>query len=237
VRVQGEVLYPGYYTIQKKNEKISDIIARAGGLSASADVEGGTIKRSNIAILGVDKNKADTAELARERIDRLNRLKRNFKDSTKTVDSTLIQRNNYVGIDLKKILQQPGSSIDLLVEDGDEIRVPKEQQIVRVNGEVLYPSLVVYSNSKSFKSYVLNAGGYSPTALKRGAYVVYPNGTVRGTRKILWFNIHPDVRAGSEIYVPKKPAPRNNTMQEILAYTTGLASLGAIILGIISLHP
>ncbi|MDB5007280.1 MAG: colonic acid export protein Wza, partial [Mucilaginibacter sp.] len=216
VRVQGEVLYPGYYTIQKKNEKISDIIARAGGISASADVEGGTLKRSNIAILGVDKNKADTAELARERIDRLNRLKRNFKDSTRTVDSTLIQRNNYVGIDLKKILQQPGSSIDLLVEDGDEIRVPKEQQIVRVNGEVLYPSAVVYSNSKSFKSYVLNAGGFSPSALKRGAYVVYPNGTVRGTRKILWFNIHPDVRAGSEIYVPKKPAPRNNTMQEVL---------------------
>ncbi|MDF2431361.1 MAG: hypothetical protein JWP44_992, partial [Mucilaginibacter sp.] len=226
VRVQGEVLYPGYYTIQKKNEKISDIIVRAGGISASADVEGGTLKRSNIAILGVDKNKADTAELTRERIERLNRLKRNFKDSTKTADSMLIQRNNYVGIDLKKILQQPGSSIDLLVEDGDEIRIPKEQQIVRVNGEVLYPSAVVYSNSKNFKSYVLNAGGFSPTALKRGAYIVYPNGTVKGTRKLLWFNVHPSVRPGSEIFVPKKPAPRNNTMQEILAYSTGLASLG-----------
>jgi protein involved in polysaccharide export with SLBB domain len=237
VKVEGEVLYPGYYTIQKKNEKVSDIIARAGGLSASADVDGGTLKRSNIAILGLDKNKADTAALERERIARTARLRMNYKDSTKTKEDTVVQRNNYVGIDLKKILEQPGTSIDLLVEDGDEIRVPKQQQIVRVNGEVLYPSAVVYSDSKGFKDYVLNAGGYSPSGLKRGAYVVYPNGTVKGTRKLLWFNMHPAVKPGSEIYVPKKPAPRGDIVQQILAYTTGLASLGAIILGIISLHP
>jgi protein involved in polysaccharide export with SLBB domain len=236
VKVAGEVLYPGYYTIQTKNEKISDLIARAGGVSASADVDGGTLRRSNIAILGADKNKADTAELARERAARLARLKRSYKDSTKTVEDTVIQRNNYVGIDLKRILQKPGSSIDLLVEDGDEIRVPKQQQIVRVNGEVLYPSAVVYSKGKDFKDYVLNAGGFSPTALKRGAYVVYPNGTVRGTRKLLWVNIHPPVKPGSEIYVPKKQPPRGDIGQQILGYTTGLASLGAIILGIISLH-
>ena len=236
VKVEGEVLYPGYYTIRKKDEKISDIISRAGGLSASADADGGTLRRSNVAILGVEKNKADTAELSRERMERLNRLKRNYKDSTKTVD-TVTLRNNYVGIDLRKILEKPGSSIDLLVEDGDELRVPKQQQIVRVNGEVLYPSAVVYSGNKTFKAYVLNAGGYSPMALKRGGYIVYPNGTVKGTRKFLWFNSHPEVKPGSEIFIPKKLPPRTDTGQQILGYTTGLASLGAIILGIISLHP
>ena len=232
IKVEGEVLYPGYYTIQKKNEKISDILARAGGLSASADVDGGTLKRSNIAILGVDKNKVDTAQLEKERLNRLNRLKESYKGNAP--GDTVTLRNNYVGIDLKKILDKPGSSIDLLVEDGDEIRIPKQQQIVRVNGEVLYPSAVVYSNSKSFKDYVLNAGGFSPQALKRGAYVVYPNGTVRGTRKFLFFNSHPSVRPGSEIYVPKRPPSNGNTGQQILGYTTGLASLGAIILGILS---
>lgn len=236
VRVEGEVLYPGYYTIRKKDEKISDVIARAGGLSASADIEGGTLKRSNIAILGVDKNKADTAQLERERKARETRLKLNYKDSTKAVTDTVVQRNNNVGIDLKKILEKPGTSIDLLVEDGDEIRVPKQQQIVRVNGEVLFPSAVVYSDRKSFKDYVLNAGGFSPSALKKGAYVVYPNGTVRGTTKFLFWNNHPDVKPGSEIYVPKKLPPRADVGQQILGYTTGLASLGAIILGILSLN-
>jgi protein involved in polysaccharide export with SLBB domain len=235
VKVDGEVLYPGYYVIKNKNEKISDIIARAGGLSASADVDGGTLKRSNTAILGVDKNKTDTAELARERNARMARLQKTYKDSTKTAEDTTL-RNNFVGIDLKKILQQPGSNIDLLVEDGDEIRIPKQQQIVRVNGEVLYPSAVVFENGKSFADYVSNAGGFSPDALKRGAYIVYANGTVKGTTKFLFWNNHPAVKPGSEIYVPKKPEPKGDTAGKIIGYTTALASLGAIILGILSLN-
>jgi len=232
VKVEGEVLYPGSYTIETKNEKISDLIARTGGLTASADVQGGSLKRDNIAILGVDKNKSDTMAITRDRAEQFNRLKRTNRDSTNT--NNFQPRNNFVGINLEKILKSPGSKIDLLLEDGDVIRIPKQQQIVRVNGEVLYPSAVVYSKSKSFKSYVLNAGGFSPNALKNGAYVVYPNGTVKGTRKVLFFNNHPSVKPGSEIFVPNKPKNPANTIQAILGFTTGLASLGAIILGILS---
>jgi protein involved in polysaccharide export with SLBB domain len=233
VKVEGEVIYPGWYTIQKKNEKISDIIVRAGGLTQSADVEGGSLKRDNAAVLGVDKTKIDTIALNKERTDRLKRLQLTYKDTT-TTDTTQL-RNNFVGIDLKKILKKPGTNEDLILENGDVLRVPKQQQTVRVNGEVLYPSAVVYSNGKSFNEFVLNAGGFSPNALKSGAYVVYPNGTVKGTRKFLLFNNHPSVKPGSEIYVPKKPVKKGNTTQEILAFTTGLASLGAIILGILNL--
>ncbi len=234
VRVEGEVLYPGYYTIKRKNEKISDIIARAGGITSAADVDGGTLKRDNIAILGVDKNKVDTAELTRERLERLSRLQNNYKDSSQSENAGM--RNNYIGINLAEILKKPGSSSDLLVEDGDELRVPKQQQIVRVNGEVLYPSAVVYEKNKNFSDYVSNAGGFSPKALRRGAYIVYANGTVKGTRKFIFFNIHPKVKPGSEIYVPQKPAPKGNSLQTIIGLTTGLASIGAIILGIISLN-
>ena len=233
VKVEGEVLYPGYYAIENKTEKVSDLIKRAGGLSASADIDGGTLRRSNIAILGAEKNRADTLELAKERTERLNRLKKSYKDAANSGDSTL--RNNYVGIDLKQILDKPGSDIDLLIEDGDVLRVPKKQQIVRVNGEVLYPSAVVFNNNKTFKDYILNAGGYSPRALKRGAYIVYANGTVKGTGKFLFFNAHPEVKPGSEIIVPKKPEPKGDVGQQLLSYSTGLVSLLAIIIGIIRL--
>lgn len=233
VRIEGEVLYPGDFTIQKKNEKISDVIMRAGGLTASADVEGGTLKRSNFAILGVDKNKIDTAGITKERESRLKRLKENYKDST---SNNIQPRNDYVGIDLKTILKKPGSDIDLILEDGDTIRIPKQQQIVRVNGEVLYPSAVVFERGKSFSSYVSNAGGFSPRALKRGAYVVYPNGTVKATHKFLFFNGHPVVKPGSEIFVPLKPEKKGLGATELIGITTGIASLGAIILGILSLH-
>jgi protein involved in polysaccharide export with SLBB domain len=233
VKVEGEVLYPGYYTLKTKNEKISDIIKRAGSLTASADVTGSSLKRNNSAILGVSKNQADSAVLQVERKERLNHLRNSFKDSS-VVDNEPL-RNNYIGIDLARIIDKPGSNTDLILEDGDILRVPKQQQIVRVNGEVLYPSAVVYEKGKTFNDFVSNAGGYSPQALKRGAYVVYPNGTVKGTRKFLFFNNHPDVKPGSEIYVPKKPERRGNT-QEFIAITTALASLGAIILGIITLR-
>ena len=223
VKVEGEVIYPGYYTIEKKDEKISDLISRAGGLTVFADVEGSSLKRENAAILGIDKTKIDTSALRKEQAERVTRLQRSYKDSTKT-DTTQF-RNNYIGIDLKKILDKPGTNDDLILENGDVLRVPKEQQVVRVNGEVLYPSAVVYSRGKTFKEYVLNAGGFSPSALKSGAYVVYPNGTVNGTRKFLFFNNHPKVKPGSEIYVPKKLPSKGNTLQDILGLTTGLVSL------------
>lgn len=233
VKIEGEVLYPGPYAIEKKNEKISDIIKRAGGLTASADIEGGTLKRENIAILGIDKNKADTTNIAKEHDERLKRLQQVYKN---TAPDSLPPRNDYVGIDLQKILKNPNSNIDLILEDGDEIRVPKQQQVVRVNGEVLYPSAVVFEKGKSFSSYVSNAGGFSPRALRRGAYIVYPNGTVKSTHKFLFFNSHPAVKPGSEIYVPLKPERKGLGATEIVGLTTGLASLGAIILGILSLN-
>ncbi|TSJ40294.1 capsule biosynthesis protein [Mucilaginibacter corticis] len=237
VKVEGEVIYPGYYTIQKKNEKISDLVARAGGLTASADVDGGSLKRDNEAVLGVDKNKIDTTELNRERNERLKRFQGTYtakdKDSVKTTTDTAQLRNNYIGINLKKILQGAGTGDDLILENGDVLRVPKQQQLVRVNGEVLYPSAIVYTGGKNFRGYVLNAGGYAPKALKRGAYIVYPNGTVKGTSKFLFFNIHPKVKPGSEIFIPKKLPGNNNTAQLILGFATGLASLGAIVVSLV----
>jgi protein involved in polysaccharide export with SLBB domain len=260
VKIEGEVLYPGYYTIQNKNERISDIIRRAGGLTKSADVDGSSLKRDNAAVLGVDKSKTDTSEINRERMDNFQRLQSDYNVSlssgsasntpgnnekennlsdnngaTSKKDSIFKPRNNYIGIELRKILESPGNREDLILEDADVLRVPKILQTVRVNGEVLYPSAIVYKDGKSFKGYVLNAGGFSPNALKRGAYIVYPNGTVKGTKKVfLFFNSHPKVKPGSEIYVPQKPEPRQNG-QEILGFATGFASLGAVILGLVTL--
>jgi len=171
VKVEGEVLYPGYYTIKTKNEKISDLVARAGNLTALADPDGSSLKRTNTAILGVNKNKVDSAAVQKERLQRQQHLQHSFKDSS-VMDSEQL-RNNNIGINLKEILAKPGSVTDLILEDGDVLRVPKQLQVVRINGEVLYPSAVVYEKGKSFNDFVSNAGGYSPQALRRGAYVVY----------------------------------------------------------------
>lgn len=236
VKIEGEVLYPGVYTIQEKDEKISDLVKRAGGFTAFADVDGASLRRDNISLLGLEKNKVDINAVTQEQNARYKRLRKAYRDSTDTTTTSQQMRNNFIGIDMARILKSPGSKIDLILEDGDMLRIPKQQQVVRIDGQVLFPSAVVYSGGRSFKYYIISAGGFSPEALKRGAYVVYPNGSVRGTRKFLFFNSYPDVKPGSQIYVPKKPAPKTNGLQTIIGLTTALASVGAIILGIISLH-
>jgi protein involved in polysaccharide export with SLBB domain len=237
VYVEGEVLYPGPFTIKKKNEKISDILIRAGGLTLSADVDGSSLKRDNDAILGVEKSQTDANA---ERNARLRQFQRTYStkdiDSVRTNTDTAQLRNNYIGINLRKILKTPGVGDDLILENGDVLRIPKQQQIVKVNGEVLLPSAIIYNKGKNFRGYVLNAGGYSAKALKRGGYIVYANGSVKATWKFLFFSIHPRVKPGAEIYIPKKLPSPANTVQTILGFTTGLASLGAIILGIVSLN-
>jgi protein involved in polysaccharide export with SLBB domain len=235
IKVEGEVVYPGYYTIQKKNEKDIGHYRACGRPVSLGRCRRGHAEAEQYRDTGGRQKQGRHGTTGERTVEPIEPVEGRVIKTRRRNHSTIL-RNNYVGIDLKKILEKPGNSIDLLVEDGDEIRVPKQQQIVRVNGEVLYPSAVVYSGNKSFKDYVLNAGGFSPQALKKGAYVVYPNGTVRGTRKFLFFNSHPSVRPGSEIYVPKRPPPSGNTGMQIIGYTTGLASLGAIILGILSIN-
>lgn len=229
VRLEGEVLYPGPYVIEKKNERISDIIRKAGGLTYAANVEGGTLRRSFTALLGADKNKVDTISLAREKADRLNSLKSTLKDSTDTEEFV---RNNAIGIDLKQILKDSSSVSNLILKDGDVIVVPQQQQVVQVSGQVHVPSSVIYTSSKGFNQYVLEAGGYGDNALRKGAYVIYPNGAVKGTHKFLFFNVHPEVKPGSEIYVPRKPQRRGISVSEFATVISALGSL--ILIGILS---
>jgi hypothetical protein len=104
-----------------------------------------------------------------------------------------------------------------------------------VSGEVLYANTVIYTKTKSFKQYITNAGGFGQNALKGRSYIIYANGSVRSTKKFLVFNNYPIVKTGSEIFVPKGVEKRKLTAAEIVGITSGLASFGAIVLGVMNL--
>ena len=233
VKIEGEVFYPGPYTITTKDEKISDLIKRAGGLTASADIEGGRLKRIDKLGIDVEKSKTDLNEVSQERVDRLTHIQKTLQDSTSNVFDQL--RNDYVGIDLGKILANPGSNDDLILEEGDVLRIPKKQQLVKVNGEVLFPSSVVFTNVKTLNDFVHNAGGFAPDALKRRAYVVYANGTVRSTHSFLFIKNYPEIRPGSEIVIPKRPPTKGLTVTEVGAIAASLASAATVLIGVLSL--
>ncbi|MBB5439645.1 protein involved in polysaccharide export with SLBB domain [Pedobacter sp. AK017] len=235
VKLEGEVLYPGLYTITQKNERISDLIKRAGGLTPTAYTEGASLKRPGAEKVNPgDKNAIDNKEEDDKKFLNLKRAQEaGVKDTIKAeVEQKLIQ-SDLVGIDLEKILRKPQSRYDLIVEDGDVIRVPRQLQTVKVTGEVLNPNSIVYLPGKSFQQYVNGAGGFTSSALKKGAYIKYANGSVEAGSKFLFFNNYPKVKPGAEILVPKKAERERMTAQGWIGLGTAVASLGAIIVSLL----
>jgi protein involved in polysaccharide export with SLBB domain len=236
VTLEGEVLYPGMYTITRKDERISDLIKRAGGLTPSGYAEGASLKRPGPKPLMNEKGKNAINNEDEEAKKFLN-LKRvqqvGVKDTLSSdVEQRLIQ-SDLVGIELASILKNPNSKSDLIVEDGDVIRVPKQLQTVKVTGEVLNPNNIVFSSGKGFKQYVNGAGGFTSTALRRGAYIKYANGSVESARKFLFFNNYPKVKPGAEILVPKRAVVERLTAQGWIGIGTAVASMAAIIVSLL----
>jgi protein involved in polysaccharide export with SLBB domain len=191
VYIQGNVKFPGEYVLQAKNERLSDLVNRAGGLNEFAYPKGA-------------------------------RLVRNYQNKTENI-----------GINLPSILKKPYSEEDLFLLPGDKLVVPKELQTVRINGEVLFPVSTNYHKSKSLKNYINSAGGFTSEAIPRKTIVKYANGYVKSTSSILGLKFYPNVEPGAEVYVPTKPEKREISTQEVIGWTTGIATLGLIIVNIL----
>lgn len=243
VKVEGEVLYPGIYTITRKDERISDVIKRAGGLTVLSFAEGASLKRPGSdkveqaggkSVSASSKNAIDRKEEDIQKMANLKRLQGvGVQDTAQLIQEVKVLGSDLVGIDLVRIMKSPTSKYDLLVEDGDVIRVPKQLQTVRVTGEVLRPTNIVYSPNKSMKQYINGAGGFTYNANKKSAYIQYANGSVDAGSKFLFFNNYPRVKPGAEIFVPKQ-APREKIgIQGLVGISTALASLAAILITIL----
>lgn len=219
VSIEGEVAFPGKYSIANKGERISDFIQRAGGLTSDAYPKGARLIRK----LPIDEQMRKKA---------LQKLKSQMRDSMKIEFEE--DEESAIGIMLDKILTQPKSKFDLLVEDGDVIKVPKLLQTVRLSGQVLSPVMVRYDDSFGFKGYVSRAGGFASDAKKGKSYVIYANGTIDRTHKVFFFNSFPKIEPGAEIVVPKKAERKGMSAGETVALGSAVSSLALIIVTIIN---
>jgi protein involved in polysaccharide export with SLBB domain len=204
VTLEGEVKYPGRYAIISQNERLSDIIARAGGLTNLAYVPGARItrQRSSIDRAQVDYGFLDESEMM---------------DSLATTEMTE-ETTSRIGIDLEAALRNPNSRENLYIREGDVVRIPQIAQTVRVSGAVMQEVEVRYVPGANYSYYINRAGGLSPRALKKRSYVVYANGDVDRSRKFLWMTVdRPDIEPGAEIVVPLKPERREITAQESIS--------------------
>jgi protein involved in polysaccharide export with SLBB domain len=223
VFVEGEVLVTGPYTIVNKNDKISDIIKRAGGLTELAYPEGATLLRRTIV-----KNLEEPTDF-----NQIEATERSIKQGTIVGDLPNVKEEK-IGIVLKNILKNPGSFEDLVVQEGDIIRIPKRLETVQVTGSVLYPTTVKYGKGMSFTDYISQSGGFTVQSLKKSSYIKYPNGNIDRTRRFLFFNVYPKVEPGSEIFVPLRAAPVLNTQQTISTATTLLSSIMGLIVTVLA---
>jgi protein involved in polysaccharide export with SLBB domain len=208
VFIKGEVKFPGEYSISSKEERISDLVKRAGGITPSAFAEGAKLKRN------LDQQ-------LREQIDIIKNMKKSL-DSTIHVDTT--QMNAQLELRLKSILEKPGSSYDYFLREGDEIFVPMKTEEIWVKGEVLNPLGLAWEKGRGLGYYINRSGGFSSDAKKGKAYVVYSNGTTQGTRSFIFRN-YPEVKPGSQIIIPSKPERRPGSTGNWLAITSALSSL------------
>ena len=214
VSMKGEVSYPGEYAITTKDERISDLIEKAGGLSPYAYIKGATLYRKKSDI---EKKQQD---------ELLETISEN--DSLVEIDN---QESFKIGINLTEILKEggKGSSYDLILEKGDELFIPSQRQTVEIQGEVLLPSLVRYEKKNTLKSYIYKSGGYSEFAKRDDVYVVYANGDIKATKSFLFFKKYPKLEPGAVILVPKKAEKTRMSIQEILGITTTLGTLALLI--------
>jgi len=210
VTLEGEVLSPGMYTIQRKDERVSDVIKRAQGLSPYAYAESAIlIRKTEFA------GKKDLIE--------------NLAKQDSLISKIKILEQEPVALDLQLILDNPGSKYDFLLRDGDVISIPPKLETVRVAGEVTSTLNLRYDEKFKFKDYIFDAGGFTAEAKKGRSYVQYPNGKRQGVKRFLFFKKYPKIEPGSTIFVSRKPEKDPVNLQAILAVTSTLLSMVLVI--------
>lgn len=132
------------------------------------------------------------------------------------------RKTELVAVDLREILDHPDREANLLLRDGDSLIIPKKTELVRVQGAVLNPATVNFESGYSLRDYLSEAGGFTDKAIRRKLYVVYANGSVSRTRKVMFFNKFPRVEAGSTIIAPSRPereGPRLSAAERVGLYS------------------
>jgi len=225
VQIEGEVVFPGTYVLENKNERISDVIKRAGGLTLQAYNQGGYITRNN----------NNTAAVHQINAEKINKIQETLQDTAKSVIQNIERPVDRIAVDLSTILTYPGGRDDLTLEEGDVITIPKEKMDVRISGQVLFPTRIVFQNQFDLKDYLGHAGGLADNARKGKIYVLYPNGNAAKTGHFLFFRTYPKVTPGSEIIVPKKHEieRRRMTTGEIIGISTAITSFAGVLLSLL----
>lgn len=211
VSITGEVLYGGTYSLTHKNERISELLDKAGGPTEFAYIKGAKlIRRAN------EEEKARMADI-------VEMMRKELGEGALDSMGLKVEETYTVGINLEAALLNPGGPADIVLREGDSIAVPEYVNTVKISGAVMMDNTVTYNPDKGIKYYLSQAGGYSQNAKKSKKFIVYMNGQIAEVKG----NGKSQIEPGCEIIVPNKRR-RSNTFNNIIGYASSFASLGTM---------
>ena len=214
VSITGEVEFEGSYALNERNERLSDLIAHAGGLTGFAYLKGARLERQLS-----DEEYLQAKEL-------LTMVASNNQISgNDSIIIPAVSRTYTVAIDLEKIMSNPHSSLDPVLQDGDAVIIPQLMTTVQVTGSVRKPNSVVYNPDMKLKDYISEAGGYAERARKSGTFILYPNGHIKELGRNASAK---EIVGGAKIIVPQKGRSQWNLGTTLSTISTSVSMLAVI---------
>jgi protein involved in polysaccharide export with SLBB domain len=215
ITLNGEVKYPGKYSISD-GEKLSSVILRAGGFTNTAFVEGSVFTRKEVRELQQKR--------LEESLDRLKTKALAFKASANKSGETTSSKENMLQtvtqLEMEASRNKPigritldlyfdldrfkNSSYDISLKDEDSLYIPSINDTISVVGEVLNQNTFVYDRDLDAKDYLEKAGGVTSLADTDFIYIVKANGEARRVKTDYFWGTSNDVFKGDTIVVPMK---------------------------------
>ena len=218
ITIEGQATFSGVYTLSSKNERLSEAIRKAGGLTDMAYVKGARLIRR-------------TSPDEQGRILAVTHMIETQVGQKDSLNAAMLQLSGSypVGIELDKAMAHPGSDYDIVLREGDRIVIPEYTGTVKISGDVMFPNTVTYAKGKRADWYINQAGGWGNRAKKSHTFIIYMNGTVARVGH------NTKILPGCEIVVPSKPKSSGNTLGQWLGIGSSVASIAAMIATIANL--
>ncbi|HHB1595678.1 TPA: SLBB domain-containing protein [Vibrio campbellii] len=234
VTLQGEVRFPGTYTV-RQGETLGELLERAGGLTEFAHPQGAIFTREALRLQEQKLLNQYAADMRAETAKKTFRADSNMSSVISDPDKTLkfveeASRSKALGrmvVQLNRILKDERSA-DFMLEDGDFLFVPTYRNTVSIMGEVQVPITYLLDNKLDVDDYLNKAGGAKKQADEDRIFVVRADGSVYKPTSGYWFgNNHEELKAGDTIVVPidtdYRDALSTWTAATQILYQTGVA--------------
>jgi protein involved in polysaccharide export with SLBB domain len=218
VTIDGEVRFPGTYGIEK-DESLSSVLERAGGLRDDAYPAGAELER--VAVRQMEEN--NRQEMIRRIESTLPTVSAGLStpQDQQNLLQTMQQQQQQVLASLRthassgrlvikispELSQWEKTPADVQMRAGDRLSIPKRPDFVLVSGQVYNATGITYRPGKDARWYLRQAGGVTRDGDKRNIFIVHADGSVVGDQGSVFFGnsvldlrLHP----GDSIVVPEK---------------------------------